>query len=441
MDDALVSLLAAMAAGRLVVFSGAGLSMPAPSSIPSARVLAEECARRHQSQTGETLPEEVRSDIEAQARLFRSRGKLESYFIETLIDWQRFAGAPNHGHFAIADFLLCEAVDLSVTANVDVLVEIAAGSLGDATFYGCVRGSEAATPREYNPHLKLHGCIRHGVSRTLWCHEQLPEPEWQSRLEESVRWLAGRLTQRDIVFIGYWTDWSYLNDLLSAVLSDQLPRSVTLVDTSPAEALEQKAPELWRWAHRDGIHFQHVQASGDTFLKELRFRYSQLLLRRIAEQGCEAHAATHGAPCPAFPAVDSCTVEDLYDLRRDFAGVRRDEAARQNEAEPANELLGKVFFDLVAAGAILDGSHLTIAGKRVRVFQAAGRMLYTVKDHLAGDTLPALAPDLTVCVGAADDGDAPVNIVRAGRRGSIVRPGLTGDWCTHDRLQEVLGAG
>ena len=37
-------LLASLAAGRLVVFAGAGLSMAPPSNVPSATALAEQCA-------------------------------------------------------------------------------------------------------------------------------------------------------------------------------------------------------------------------------------------------------------------------------------------------------------------------------------------------------------------------------------------------------------
>jgi hypothetical protein len=431
--------LAAIAARRLVLFTGAGLSMPAPSNLPLARALAVQCADKHEMLTDQLLGADVRDNIEAQARLFHERGQLQSYFLERLVDWRPFNGQPNAGHYAIADLLLCGAADLSVSANVDALVELAAEALGEVQFVSCILGSEAAVPRHYQPLLKIHGCIRRGVASTLWCKEQLAEAEWVSRIDDSVTWLAGNLTQRDIVFIGYWTDWAYLNEVLNRVLSDKTPRSVTLVDPSPPEVLEAKAPDLWLWAHRNGIAFHHLQLSGSEFLEELRRRFSRILLKRIAAVGRTAFATSSGSICPAFPSLDSCSTEDLYDLRRDWSGVRRDETTARNDSDSSDELLGKVFYDLVAVGGVLDGNAIMVAGKRVRIFQASGRMLYSVKTQLTGDVTSFNAPEVTVCVGAHDDGGVPADIVRADRGSTIIRPGISGDWCTHETAYALLG--
>lgn len=438
-DEVLATLLAAVAGRRLVVFTGAGLSMPAPSSLPSAKRLAVECAARHEANTGEEFGESEREDIEAQARYFRERGTLESYFLNTLVNWKRFAGDPNPGHFAVADLLLSGAVDLSITTNVDVLVERAADALGEPMLVGATDGTEAATPRDHRPLLKLHGCIRHSVEHTLWCREQLDETDWRSRIENSARWLAGRLVQKDIVFVGYWTDWPYLNQVLALILSDQVPRSVTIVDPSSPDDLAHKAPSLWAWAHGEGVAFRHVQSSGSEFLDSLRRRFSHLLLKRMAAVGRDAYATVSGAACPTFPPVDACSTADLYDIRRDWSGVARNAVTRRRVEEPADELLGKTFYELVAAGGVLDGSTLLVAGKRVRLVQGAGRMLYALKAELARDVPPVDAPDLTVCVGAEDDGGVPPDILRPERRPSVIRPGTAGEWCTHAGARTLLG--
>lgn len=438
-DDVLTTLLAAVAARRLVVFTGAGLSMPAPSSLPSAKRLALECAARHEANTGEEFSAADREDIEAQARRFLSRGTLQSYFLGALVDWRRFAGDPNAGHFAVADFLLSGAVDLSITTNVDVLVERAAEGLGEPMLVGAIDGTEAATPRAHQPLMKLHGCIRHGVEHTLWCREQLDDTAWQERIENSAQWLTGRLVQRDIVFVGYWTDWPYLNEVLVRVLRHQVPRSVTLVDPSSPEDLAQKAPGLWSWAHGEGVVFRHVQASGSEFLDTLRRRFSHLLLKRMASVGRDAYVLASGATCPSFPSIDACSTDDLYDLRRDWSGVPRNAVTRRRIEEPVDELLGKVFFDLVAAGGVLEGSNLLVGGRRVRLVQGAGRMLYAVKSALAGDVPPIDPPEVTVCVGADDDGGVPPDILRPERRPSVIRPGTSGEWCTHTSAPHLLG--
>jgi hypothetical protein len=434
-------LLSAIASRRLVIFTGAGLSMPAPSNLPSARSLAEACALKHEEVSGEPIDAALHSDIEAQARYFHARNQLQSYFLQTLVDWRPFVGTPNSGHYAIADFLLSQVVDLSISANVDVLVENAAEILGRVPFQACIDGTEAAIPRPYMPLMKIHGCVRRGPEHTLWCHEQLDEPEWHHRIGNSVQWLSGRLMQRDILFVGYWTDWSYLNDLLGVLLSDQVPQSVTLVDPSEPAVLEQKAEALWLWAHRPGINFTHVQASGAEFLADLRYRYSLLLLKRIAKAGALAFEAATQAACPPFPAATNASVDDLYDLRRDWEGVRRDEVATKRDVDSSSELLGKLFCQLIQAGAVIEGSSIVVAGKRLRLLQAAGRMLYSVRAHVSGDISPASSPDITVCVGAEDDGNVPVDVIRAGQRPSIIRPGDAGEWCTHGGLHDLLGIG
>jgi len=438
-EEVITILLAAVESERLVIVSGAGLSMPEPSDLPSARELAAHCANKHAMVSGDVLSDELREDIEAQAQYFRERAQLESYFLERLVDWKPFFGEPNEGHYAIADLLLCRAADLSVSANVDTLVERAAEELGETDFEACIRGSEAAVPRHYQPLLKIHGCARRGRRDTLWCREQLQEPEWQARILDTARWLTGRLSERDLVFVGYWTDWAYLNEVLAQVIENGRPRSVTLIDPSPPEALRAKAPDLWNWAHRDGIAFHHLQIPGTEFLQKLRHRFSYLLLKRIAAVGAEAFERNTSSPCPSFPILDSSSNEDLYDLRRDWSGVRRDQVTRRRDAEPSDELLSKTLCDLLAAGAITDGALFITNGRRVRLFQASGRMLYTVKAELSGDTTSFDAPEVTVCVGAYDDGGVPENLVRSGRGSTIIRPGISGEWCTHEKANDILG--
>jgi hypothetical protein len=441
-DEVLTVLLSAIESRRLVIFTGAGLSMAPPSSLPSAWALAQQCAARHEAATEERFEDAVRGDIEAQARLFWSRGQLESYFLHTLVDWEPFSGGePNPGHFAVADFLLSEAVDLSVTANVDALVERAAERLGYWTLVGAVDGSEAAAPRAHRPLLKLHGCVRKNPDDTLWCREQFTQAPWDARIENSAQWLSGHLVQRDIVFIGYWTDWTYLNEVFARVLTDEKPRSVTLVDPAPPEVLAQKAPRLWEWAHRSGITFFQVRESGSDFLQELRYRFSRILLKRVARIGSDAYAEAAGCDAPEFPSTDASTVDDLYDIRRDWDGVPRNAVARRRNAQANDQVLGKIFYELIAAGAVFDGSLLRVAGKRVRLVQGAGRMLYTVKEALARDVTPGDEPDVTVCAGAADDGGVPTDILRPARRPSVIRPGATGEWCTHAQYRSLLGIG
>ena len=57
-------LLAAMNSGRLVILAGAGLSMAAPSNLPSAATLGKQIADQYRLHTSLSLPTVLESDLE-----------------------------------------------------------------------------------------------------------------------------------------------------------------------------------------------------------------------------------------------------------------------------------------------------------------------------------------------------------------------------------------
>jgi hypothetical protein len=314
-------LLASMSVDRLVVFTGAGLSMAPPSDLPSAQVLAGQCAARHTQQTGESLPADECEDIEALARMFFGRGELENYFAWSLVDWRPFRAHPNPGHAAVADFLACRAIQFSVSTNMDSLVEVAAAQLGERDFTAATNGDDAALVRPHSPLLKLHGCCVIDRRATLWCNEQIAG--FSTRLEQSTRWLDGQLRERDVLIVGYWTDWGYLNSVLEGCLGSTAPRVVVLVDPAEPASLEAKAPRLWAWANQPGVRFYHEPISGADFLDELRRRFSSVHLKTICEAGRPTHVARGGSASTPTPQFSTLSSADLYDLRRDFCGVSR----------------------------------------------------------------------------------------------------------------------
>src|ERR1051325_10124263 len=120
MDDHLASLLlGSIAADNLVVFAGAGLSMAAPSSVPSARQLATDCFAKYEKAIGTSLPPNTRDDLEAQCKFALDRGELQKLFLDRLVDWRPFFGNPNKGHKTLADLLATRALRSGVTTNVD----------------------------------------------------------------------------------------------------------------------------------------------------------------------------------------------------------------------------------------------------------------------------------------------------------------------------------
>jgi hypothetical protein len=120
--------LDALFADRLVLLCGAGLSMAAPSSLPSAAELAQKAKQKYDATFGADrapLPESIGD----QAEFFFQRGELVTVYLRTYIDHNAFAGVPNAGHYAAADLLLVGAFATAVSTNVDTLIETAGNML------------------------------------------------------------------------------------------------------------------------------------------------------------------------------------------------------------------------------------------------------------------------------------------------------------------------
>lgn len=43
-------------------------------------------------------------------------------FIQGTVPWNDLTGRPNHGHAAVADFLICRAAEAALSANFDTLI-------------------------------------------------------------------------------------------------------------------------------------------------------------------------------------------------------------------------------------------------------------------------------------------------------------------------------
>lgn len=90
-DEVVTRLLAAIAANRLLVLCGAGLSMAAPSNLPSAEAVARTCAAAYATRTGTPLEADLQSDIAKMSQHFREHARFENFFIAELVPWARTA--------------------------------------------------------------------------------------------------------------------------------------------------------------------------------------------------------------------------------------------------------------------------------------------------------------------------------------------------------------
>jgi hypothetical protein len=140
------------------------------------------------------------------------------------------------------------------------------------------------------------------------------------------------LPGKDLLVVGFWTDWGYLNDVIVNALNVAPFGSVTVVDPKEDSELQATAPGLWARLIGGTPHFLHVPASGSEALNELRLEFSKVWARKFFDLGktpLEAAGKTYSAVDPAM------TCEELYSFRQDAEGIPYDQAARQKTPPPA----------------------------------------------------------------------------------------------------------
>jgi NAD-dependent SIR2 family protein deacetylase len=436
MNDTLGSLLlGSIASDNLVVFCGAGLSMAPPSSVPSARDVAIDVYEKYRQAIGPILPATIRENLEELCKFAWARGELHKLLVEKLVQWRPFFGNPNGGHFAIADFLGASALRLAITTNFDTLVEEAARALGEDDFRCALDSIRAGVERQHKPYVKIHGCGRVDRDNTLWCKEQLVSGSiMEQRVESCKVWMRSNLPGKDLIFIGFWSDWDYLNQIFEACYVTLEPRLVVLVAPEPAARLQAKAPLLWGWANSGKFQFFHAEESGADFLEDLRRRFSLQFLENMIENAKPTYTALTGNSYTRSPNIDpTLTVEELYSLRRNASGVPETEVTRDKRPLSSMNALGSVQMRLFEAGALLSGSRFVLRSQRIRVIEGAGQALSLVKKRFQSETPPLSSDDIVVCVNAKDDGGVPAHIVRSGGPSTIVRPADRANWMNDER--------
>ena len=171
-DDGLAEMLDSLLNGRLVLLAGAGLSMAAPSCLPSAAELAARAKQRYDAMYGEARPP-LAQKIEEQAEFFFDRGELETVYFGNLVDRHAFGGPPNAGHLAAADLLIIRALVCAVTTNVDVLLESAGNAIFGEVSTAIDGTGASALPAVVAPLLKIHGCRVRDPAHMIWAPGQL----------------------------------------------------------------------------------------------------------------------------------------------------------------------------------------------------------------------------------------------------------------------------
>ena len=432
----LTRLLGSIEAGHLVLLCGAGLSIPSPSNLMSAVRVARTCYDKWSPI--EVLPDALRDDIDGLAGHFYTRGTFKNVFISTLVPWDDLVGEPNDGHAAVADFLICGAARAALSANFDGLIE-QWSHRRKVSMRGALSATEAEHFTRTKPLLKFHGCFLRNPDETLWTQGQLGEPLIQGRVQSCSAWMNTNLPGRDLLIVGFWTDWGYLNDVLTNAIAVQSFNSVTVVDPATSAELQRKSPALWTKLSDGTVSFALIQASGAEALAELRTEFSKVWARKFFQLGAPFVAAAGGTYDPATVRPDNWTCDELYNLRRDAEGLPYDRAAERKApaAEAANAAYAHILLNEV--GATRSGSFYEHLGRCIRIVHGGGQTLEAVRERYNEPPSVASA-DIIVCAGA-DVMGTPATVISVGRGASIVRPARGGGsrWLTLPEARTELG--
>lgn len=438
-----VRLLASIQASRLVILCGAGLSMAPPSSLPSAAAISNRCFERYRDSIDASIDPSLRNNLEGIAE-HAAKQQVLHIFISSIVPWDALVlPPPNSGHQAIADFLICRAVEAALSANYDRLIEKAGEALG-ADLMGATNGLEAIQcAKTTSPLLKFHGCSVNAETRaaTVWASSQLEDnKKIKANIKSASTWMAANLIGKDLVLVGFWTDWSYLNKLIFEVISQaDSPASVTVVDPSPLEKLIEKAPGLSEIIDK-GIIFEHVELSGADFLNELRIEFSLTYFRKFLSIGRETYEAKHGAGTVAavwMKPPNDMSATELYQARRDLEGRSKSMPAITKEPDHKSGIAAYVHLRLMAASATRIKDRFQLGEKTIRVVNGAGQYLDRLKAALA-EPPASLSNEYVICAGA-ENLRAPSNVVRQGRPADFIRPETEAVWADAAQAFEELG--
>ena len=303
-----------------------------------------------------------------------------------------------------------------------------------------IDGMEANMPTQHRPHIKLHGCLQRDDVNTIWCRSQLANDPIRERIAQLETWIRARLLGRDVVFLGFWSDWAYLNAIFETAVTSLENALVVIVNPSDDGVLEAKARGLWDWSGNVGITRRIVRESASDFLTELRKLMWVNFLNRVLRQSEAAFVAVGGsAEASRYEiAPDALIADDAYRLRLDVCGVPYRTVARRKRPDVQMTTLGIVQLGLIAKGAQLEGNHFVLNQKRIRVVGGQGQLLGAVKGMYAAEPAQFPRVDLMLCVGATDDGNMPQSVVRGDAAfGTIVRATAGAEWQTEEAATEL----
>jgi hypothetical protein len=290
---------------------------------------------------------------------------------------------------------------------------------------------------------KIHGCCERNPLETVWCAGQRVNPAISQVLEDFRAYMSAALPEQILLIIGFWTDWSHIQESIISATNEYLPNNIYVVDPLSREQLENKAPQLWNSLDAAGKNLFHIRMGGDDFLSSLRLELSAGFISKLIDGAAEDFENNYGHP----PTDDRPTKEWLdsdgwYNLRRDLTGKHRGEPVRHKALMPGFEPSAAFCKFLLENGFSYDGDCWIRGELKMRVVPGNGRGLGIVKKHYESEPKSATSNYINVCAGALDDADGPLSVVRGKQPRNVVRVlDRRAEWITHDMARGRIEGG
>ncbi len=204
-----------------------------------------------------------------------------------------------------------------------------------------------------------------------------------------------------------------------------------------------QAPRLWTWSGGERVTRIVVEDSADAFLNDLRAVVWRAFIERLHRESKATYAALTGKDADSLPMIPATvSSDDLYTLHLDVCGVPRGLVARKKWPDATMQTLGAVQIGLMRAGAAIEGNHFVLDGTRIRIVYGQGRLLSDILKLYQEESTEYTSAEITICVGAKDDGGVPADVVR-GRpsKSTIVRTVSLSQWQTEEDTKHLWAGG
>jgi hypothetical protein len=258
--------------GRLVVYTGAGLSRGHPTDIPAGAEVARRCHERLVNLLGaDALDGADPSNLTSVADVVAALDGGLDLLRRTAVGVAEFTTAdPNFGHEALA-LLLLEGLVLTITTNWDDCIERAGGAERVLAVISDQDRQQIHAPAL----LKVHGCATRPDTVLLTSEDLTNPPVW---VRDEIN---ARLADSHVVFVGIGDVAGYVRSRIEeAAEAVGAGGAVYVVSPSVGDKWDENQ---WAEVLPDLPADRRFGLSADEFLDVLAAACVRLLLREIAE--------------------------------------------------------------------------------------------------------------------------------------------------------------